>query len=163
MAKLTSKQRSHARDIAVEAALTGFRHAPSIHYTQGMSRWQGIADTRYSRRGQYPNYADCSAFVTWCYWNALAVEYRRIDHVNGQLWKAGWTGTMLQHGKVIRHTEHILRADAVIYKGHTAIIVGKKNGIPMVVSHGSEGGPYYLPYNYRNDIVSIRRYIHRGI
>jgi hypothetical protein len=30
----------------------------------------------------------------------------------------------------------------------------------MVISHGSEGGPYFLPYNYRSDIQSIRRYIH---
>ena len=29
----------------------------------------------------------------------------------------------------------------------------------MVVSHGSEGGPYYVAYNYRTDIMCIRRYI----
>lgn len=169
MAPLTREQRSQARDIAVHAALIGLRHAPVIHYTQLSERWQGIADTRYAARGQYPNYADCSAFVTWCMWNALAVRFSRVDHVNGARWKAGYTGTLIGHGKAIRRSSEIMRADAVIYgpsrnnTEHTAIIVGRKNGVPMVVSHGSEGGPYYLPWNYRSDILSVRRYIHRGI
>jgi hypothetical protein len=29
----------------------------------------------------------------------------------------------------------------------------------MVLSHGQEAGPLYLPYRYRSDILSIRRYI----
>jgi len=43
---------------------------------------------------------------------------------------------------------------------HTAIVVGKDaHGTPMVVSHGSEAGPFYLRYNYRNDVMGFRRYI----
>lgn len=169
---LTPQQRTRARRIAVRAALLGLAHASDIHYTQGAQRWQGIADTRYSTRGQYPNFADCSAFVTWCLWNGLFVPYRRPDIVNGADWRAGFTGTMLQHGRPIRELKNVRWGDAVIYGSpgssgrHTAIIVrvGKPRGSNvMVVSHGSEGGPFFLKYNYRPDIQSIRRYIRHGV
>jgi hypothetical protein len=29
----------------------------------------------------------------------------------------------------------------------------------MVISHGSEPGPFDLAYNYRSDVLQIRRYI----
>ncbi len=29
----------------------------------------------------------------------------------------------------------------------------------MVVSHGSQAGPFYLPFDYRTDIMCVRRYI----
>lgn len=166
---LTAKERTRARRIAVRAALLGLHNAAAIHYTQGSARWQGIKDTRFSQRRQFPNYADCSAFATWCLWNGLYVPYHKPDVVNGADWKAGYTGTMLSHGRSIRYTKNIRWGDCVLYGApgssgrHVAIIVkvGKPRGSSlMVVSHGSEGGPYYLPYNYRRDIQSIRRYIH---
>ena len=160
---LTAKQRTRARRIAVKAVLLGFAHRSAIHYTQGGQRWQGIADTRYSARGQYPNYADCSAFDTWALWNGLYVPYRKPDVVNGAAWRAGYTGTMLSHGRPIRYLKNVRWGDLVLYNGHVAMVVkvGKPRGSNvMVVSHGSEPGPFYLPYNYRSDIVSIRRYIH---
>lgn len=162
---LSTAHRAHARKDVYNAAWLGYSHKASIHYTQGGQRWQGIADTRYANKGQYPNYADCSAFATWCLWNGLYVPYGVRDTVNGAAWKAGYTGTMLHHGKVVQHLSNVLVGDCVIYgvKGttgeHVAIIVGKKNGVPMVISHGSEAGPFYLPYNYRPDIIEIRRYI----
>jgi hypothetical protein len=42
---------------------------------------------------------------------------------------------------------------------HCAVVVDMVNGTPMVISHGSEPGPFYLAYNYRPDVLSIRRYI----
>lgn len=79
--------------------------------------------------------------------------------MNGQNWKAGYTGTMRDHGKRIVNTPgDILRGDCVIYSGHVAIVVGWKNRVPMVVSHGSEGGPYYVRWNYRRPL-QVRRYI----
>jgi hypothetical protein len=72
---------------------------------------------------------------------------------------------MLNHGKRVVHLSNVIRGDCVLYGrpgstgAHTAIIVGRLKGTPMVVSHGSEAGPFYLPYNYRSDIMSIRRYI----
>jgi cell wall-associated NlpC family hydrolase len=147
--------------------MLGYRHAPSVHYTMGGARWQGIADTRYSRQGQFPNQADCSAYATWCLWNALWVPYKVKDVVNGAAWKAGYTGTMLNNGQVIKGTAAMRRGDLVIYGNgfpgkHVAIMVGRRGGpkgVPMVVSHGSEGGPYYVVWNYRSDIMSVRRYI----
>ena len=163
---MTPKQIKKARAAAVHAAMLGYQHASAIHYTQGSQRWQGIADTRYSARGQYPNYADCSGFATWCLWNGLFVLFKKPDVVNGLGWKGGYTGTMLQHGMHVPSSTNLLPADCVIYGprgstgAHVAIVVGKRNGIPMVVSHGSESGPYYLPWNYRSDIEALRRYIH---
>lgn len=163
---MDSKQRTAARRAAVDAAWLGYNHRDRIHYTQGNDRWQGIRDTRYSRKDEYPNYADCSAFCTWCLWNGLHVLFSKPDVVNGADWKAGYTGTMLSHGKVISKLSNVRWADCVLYgtRGtagkHVAICVGVKNGKLMVISHGSEGGPYYVPYNYRSDIIEIRRYIH---
>jgi cell wall-associated NlpC family hydrolase len=165
---LNEKQRSAARKAARQAAMLGINHAKAIHYTQGRSRWQGIADTRYAAKGEFPNYSDCSAFATWCLWNGLYVLYRQSDVVNGANWRAGYTGTMLQHGRRVGDIRNILLGDLVIYGrpgsvgSHVAIVV--QTGVPqghgvMVASHGSEGGPYYIRYNYRSDIQSIRRYI----
>lgn len=161
---LRHARKTFARDRAVQAAVLGLHHAPAIHYTQDPRRWEGIADTRLSRRGEFPNYADCSAFVTWCLWNALYVTYQIRDVVNGAQWEAGYTGTMLSHGMVVERIADMRRGDAVLYGSgppgkHTAIIVGRHGDTPMVVSHGSEGGPYYLRWNYRSDVMSVRRYI----
>jgi hypothetical protein len=162
---MTKEQRTKARRAAVNAAWLAYGHKERVHYTQGAQRWEGIADTRYSARKEYPNNADCSAFATWCIWNGLYVLYKKPDVVNGAGWKAGYTGTMLDHGRPIRQLSNVRWADCVIYgvpgnSKHTAIIVGLHNRQLMVISHGSEGGPYYLPYNYRSDVLSIRRYIH---
>ena len=163
---LSYKHRIQARDRAVGAAMLGVKNAASVHYTQGSRRWEGIAKKLNARMGQYPHYADCSAFVTWCLWNALVVPgLVTRDIVNGSNWSGGYTGTLLAHGKEVRHLENVQRADVVIYGDggtgeHTAIIVGKRaDGHPMVVSHGSEPAPFYCPYDYRPDVMCIRRYI----
>jgi len=164
---LRHDRKTLARDRAVQAAMLGFRNRGAIHYTQGGARWQGIADTRYSRQGQFPNQCDCSSFATWCLWNALYVPFRVKDVVNGADWRAGYTGTMLNHGMVVEKQRDFRRGDLVLYGNgapgkHVAIIVGRqggRSGTPMVVSHGSEGGPYYIRWDYRGDIMNVRRYI----
>lgn len=149
-----------ARQMAVQAAFLALHHRDEIHYSQDPSlRWSGISQHKKAWRGQYPNYADCSSFDTWCLWNGLD-HFHRPDIVNGEKWQRGYTGTMLQHGRVIPSISKALPGDAIIYGSgwpgqHTAVYVG--NG--RVISHGSEGGPYLLGYNYRRDILSIRRYI----
>jgi len=155
-------KRTNARRLAVNAAWLAYHNRDRVHYTQDARRWQGIDRGLKAWKGQYPTYADCSSFATWCIWNGLD-HYGVRDVVNGAAWKAGWTGTMLDHGKEAING-HYLEGDCVIYGSnpgrHTAIIVGfDANRRPMVISHGSEAGPYYLPYNYRSDINSIRRYI----
>jgi hypothetical protein len=162
---LSKANRAKARKIATDAAWLAYSHRNVISYTQGKSRWDGIDTTDYSEKNQYPRQADCSSFATWCLWNGLYVKFGVRDTVNGAAWKAGYTGTMLKHGKQVQHLENVLPGDCAIYGipgttgKHTAIVVGKKNGKIMVISHGSQSGPYYLPYNYRSDLICFRRYI----
>jgi cell wall-associated NlpC family hydrolase len=167
MAKLTRRQRIRARNRAAQAALLAYRNRGRVHYTQGSRRWSGISGRRNSAQGEFPYYADCSAFATWCLWNALYLPYRRPDVVNGHQWRAGYTGTQIAHGRRIGPST-MRRGDLVFYavRGstptHVAICVGRPNDRPMVVSHGNESGPLYLPWNYRR-VVQVRRYIRDGI
>lgn len=162
---LSANNRRIARNRAATAAMLGYRNRGVVHYTQGPLRWSGIDRKLNANQGEFPRNADCSAYATWCLWNGLFLPFRVRDTVNGQAWKAGYTGTMLKHGKRVVHLKNVLRGDCVLYGrpgttgSHVAIVVGRLNGRVMVVSHGSEGGPYYVPYNYRGDIMSIRRYI----
>ena len=157
---LSAPHRIRARDLAMRAAFLGLRHAPDLHYTQGPRRWQGIDRNLKAWKGDYPHYGDCSAFATWCLWNGLD-HYGVRDTVNGQRWKAGWTGTMVQHGKHVRHESNVMRGDLALYgdpvgrTGHVAICVGSGK----VISFGSEAGPFLLPIHYRADFKQIRRYI----
>lgn len=161
---LKFSQRHIARERAVQAAMLGFHHASELHYTEGSQRWEGIDQKLIAAHGKFPKHADCSSFVTWCLWNGLEVPFKTGDLVNGTDWHSGWTGTMAEHGREVHHVNRAIRGDAVLYGAnspylHTAIIVGHQNGTPMVVSNGSENGPYLLPYNYRGDVGQIRRYI----
>jgi hypothetical protein len=168
MASASGLSKSHrivARDRAVQAAMLGLRNAGVVHYTQGAKRWDGINQKLNARKGQFPRYADCSAYATWCLWNGLYLPFNVRDTVNGAAWKAGYTGTMLNHGKPVQHLENVMRGDCVIYGQpgttgkHTAIVVAVVKGVPYCVSHGSEAGPFYVRWNYRSDVQSIRRYI----
>lgn len=163
---LSDPHRIAARDMAVQAAILGYHNRDAMHYTQSASRWEGIDQNRKAWRGQYPNHADCSAFVTWCLWNGLD-HFQVRDLVNGAAWRAGYTGTLHTHGVRVDGVYAIQRADVVLYgdpygrDGHTALIVGhdkRYGGRLMVVSFGSEAGPLYLAYNYR-PVTEIRRYI----
>lgn len=162
---LAGDRRIRARERAVQAALLAYHHRDQINYTQGSNRWEGIAQKRNARLGQFPKNADCSAMVTWCLWNGLHLGFQLGDVVNGARWTGGFTGTLLEHGKLVSDPAKILRGDVVIYGAgkpgkHTAIVVGRrKDGKPMVVSHGSQNGPFYLPYDYRRDVMQVRRYI----
>jgi hypothetical protein len=161
---LDHDQRVRARDRSVQAAMLALHHAPQLHYTQGASRWEGIQERRSARLGQFPTHADCSSFATWCLWNGLALGFGVADVVNGANWSAGFTGTMLAHGKRVRRIAKVLRGDCVLYGNgppghHTALVVGVQDGRPMVVSHGSEAGPFFVAYDYRPDVMEIRRYI----
>ena len=160
---LSPAQQAQARARAVQAARLALANEPAVHYTMGSERWQGIVDRRDSSKGQFPSYADCSAFVTWCIWNAVWLPWGMEDIVNGAGWQGGYTGTMLAHGTPIS-ARLLLPGDAVIYGAqgstgeHTAI-VWQAGTVARVISHGQEGGPYDWPYNYRTDIQAFRRYI----
>lgn len=164
VSRLNQRQGHVARVLTTQAALLGYHHASEIHYTQGSERWSGINKHLIAAKGQFPREADCSAFVTWCLWNSLRLRFGLQDIVNGSNWDAGYTGTLAQHGREVHHVHNVIHGDVVLYGPaptyeHTAIVVGHRNKIPQVVSHGSELGPYLLPYNYRSDANMIRRYI----
>jgi cell wall-associated NlpC family hydrolase len=156
---LNYQKRFNSRQRAVRAAMVGFYHRGNVHYTMGGRRWSGIDSKRHAKYGQYPFYADCSAFTTWCLWDATAI-YGIRDFVNGAAWRGGFTGTQTHHGVPVSSYRKLLTGDLVFYGGsywtpsHVAIYVG--NG--KVVSHGSESGPYLLPWNYRR-VTQMRRYI----
>ena len=163
---LNRQQRQVARDLTVKAMLLVLHHAPEVHYTQGAQRWEGIADEDIAAWGQFPKHADCSATGTWAYWNGLHVPFGLGDVVNGLAWKAGFTGTLARNGRQVMHLKNVLRADGVLYGSgpnyeHFAVVVGRRKSDhkPLVVSHGSEAGPFLLPFDYRSDVGEIRRYI----
>lgn len=157
---LNRTQRIHARDLAVEAALLSIKHADKIHYTQGPRRWDGINKGLRASKGQYPTYGDCSSMATWWLWQGLH-HYGVRDTVNGENWKAGYTGTILTHGKVVKKQKNWQRGDLLVYgtPGGTGKHVTMYLGSGKVASHGSEAGPFKLDWNYRSDLIGVRRAI----
>ncbi len=113
-----------------------------MHYTQGPLRWYGLD------RGIYPpnvpSYGDCSAWLTW----VLKRAGVRNDP-NGYGWRAGFTCTLLQHGR--RVVGQPMPGDASFYGGgtgkHVAIYVGKG----LEIGFGSERGPSLTSTRYRRD------------
>jgi hypothetical protein len=161
---LSHSQRIRCRDRAVQAAKLGLANKANLHYTQGPQRWDGIKNHRNAQLGQCPTHADCSSFATWCLWNAMQLRFGLPDLVNGAGWTAGFTGTMLSRGKRVQHASNALRGDCVFYGTghpgqHVTIVVGREQGVPMVISFGSEPGPFYLRFNYLSDVMQFRRYI----
>lgn len=158
---LSAEHRAKAKSLAIAAARLGLEHAPAIHYSQGASRWDWFKRKMKAYLGQFPTKLDCSAFVTWCEWNGLE-HFGVRDTVNGTNWSGGgFTGTMIEHGKTVQHEASIQWGDAAIYGAspssteHTAICVGGG----MVISHGSEAGPFLLPLHYRPDLLVVKRYV----
>lgn len=153
-----------ARHIIVAAAHALLAEPMSVHYTMGPGRWDGIAHKKTIHGGNLlPFYGDCSATATWMLWLALNHTYGVHDVVNGEAWKAGFTGTMAKHGTCVSAFNGGRIGDCIFYGGtrdipeHVAVKVAPGH----VFSHGSEGGPYYLPVNYRSDVHPVaRRYFH---
>lgn len=140
--------------VCTAAAKLALAHAPEIHYTQGPLRWQGIDKRLIAAHGDFPHYADCSAFYSWCLWQMLR---NGQDVVNGSNWTGGYTGTLLLHGERVSRP---VEGAAVIYgvPGTTGEHVAYSLGDGTVISHGSEAGPFHLPYNYRSDVMEFRVY-----
>lgn len=135
-------------------------HPANVHYTQSSARWQGIDKHLLVSKGQCITEGDCSSTATWLLWNALHIAYGVRDVVNGENWKAGYTGTIAQHGKLVQHDSNILIGDLVLYGPaptfeHVAVAIGGGR----VFSHGSEAGPFLLNIDYRSDRAQVRRFI----
>ena len=141
---LTGADAKELRRVIMRAANLGVKLHRSMTYTEGPGRWSGITQERRSILDETPPYSDCSAFATWCYWDASR-WLDMPDIVNGQDWEAGYTGTMVQHGTAIPLADGQL-GDLVFYGAvslpyHVAIFAG--NG--EVVSMGRPGAPELVP------------------
>lgn len=138
------------RRLIVAAALLGHAKRAAIHYTQTARRMQGVREK--IRPPAVPSYEDCSSFATWLYWTAGANDPNGLGY-NGM----GYTGTLCRQGRAVP-LAGAKPGDLVFYGsgppwGHVAIYVGGGK----VVSHGSEGGPYLIPVNYR-PVGQVRNY-----
>lgn len=157
-----------ARTIAVHAMRNWYAHrGVSIYSGPGHStigrRWDGIESRRMPP--DFPRYSDCSAGCTWALWVA-ADDHR--DHVhdpsqNGWAW--GSTLSMAPHGKAVTASgaepgDLFFYGTSVDHTTHVAMMVEKVNGVPYVIGFGSQGGPSFLPYRYRHDVVLVRSYIY---
>lgn len=141
------------RATIVATALFAYNKRDQIHYTMGPQRMEGV--THKIKPPHFPSFGDCSSMVTWYYWVAGAPDPNGVNY-NG----TGFTGTLAQHGETVS-IDQSKPGDYVLYGSgppwhHVALLVGVKNGKHMVVSHGSEPGPFYLPYNYRGDVGIIK-------
>lgn len=145
--------RHHSVDDATRAMDLLLKHAPSVHYTQGALRWQGISRHLLAKDGHFPNYADCSSAFEWAWWNAIGDG---PDLLSGSLWRAGFTGTLLVHG---RRVSRPIEGAAVIYgSGWPGKHVAYCLDAHWAISHGSEAAPFHVPIDYRKDIMQFRVY-----
>lgn len=165
---LNERDRATARRLFIKGVEVLMAHPTQLHYTQNMTdRWEGINDeiipwTAAGRiNGKYPKHGDCSSTGTYLMWLALAHHFHLPDRVNGQNWKAGYTGTLIDHGKPVHDWGRLKVGDAIIYgpsvsrSEHVAWSIGGRRAF----SHGSEAGPFIVDYAYRPDILAIKRYI----
>jgi prophage tail gpP-like protein len=99
-----------------------------------------------------PFVIDCSGFVSWCYKSAGAP-----DPAGGNY--TGWTGPLWDHGTSVSIVQ-LKPGDLVFYgnphstHSHVVIYIGHNH----VASHGSAGGPWIVPVNYRSDLTGFRTY-----
>lgn len=155
---LNAAQRIAARRRIKKAAYLWLDHAPEIHYSQdAVLRWEGITKHLRSYRGEYARHADCSSFATYVHWDGT-LRWKPKDYVNGQSWKAGYTGTQEDCGR--RVTGRTMVGDLVQYGGHVAVVVRGARTLhdTLVISHGSEAGPFLLRADYR-PVAQVRRYL----
>lgn len=153
-----------ARKIVVKAALKAYRDhqgkmiysGPNTPQSVMAKRWEGIQ--KGIELPRVPKHADCSSLATWCLWNAREEGATDPSDPDDQSWSWGTTFSMEPNGKKVSVAE-ARPGDLVFYEGHVTVIVERSQGIPYVVSFGSQGGPYYERYNYRNDVTSVKDYI----
>jgi hypothetical protein len=165
---LNSTQQAEARRLIIAACNRLMERPADVHYatpntTLQAKRWDGITHRKgITKAGFWPFWGDCSSTDTWILWRALHVGFGKGDIVNGYGWKAGFTGTMVEHGiGVTLSTSSLKVGDQIFYggsfrrPGHVATYIGQG----LVFTHGSEPGPYVTRWNYRSDIQRGVRYL----
>jgi cell wall-associated NlpC family hydrolase len=158
-AGLSEQHRAEARRVLLKGVDLLMRNPAAVHYTQGPARWEGIQKKLRIAAGQCPTHGDCSSTHSWLVWNALTHVGAKADHLNGQKWAWGWTGTIASHGQLVTDVRNAKVGDAVLYGiGPSFQHVATYIGGGLVFSHGSERGPYILGIDYRPDRGQIRRH-----
>jgi peptidoglycan hydrolase-like protein with peptidoglycan-binding domain len=139
---------STVRNRILAYAIWGYNNRGQMHYSQ--ERPMDLMNDLY----HLPVWNDCSEFATKAY------KFAGAKDPNGNGYNGyGFTGTLAQHGRVV-DLVHAQIGDLVLYGhapsfSHVAIYIGKGR----VISHGSEGGPFLLPIDYRRDRAQIRSYL----
>jgi hypothetical protein len=122
-----------ARQAIVEWAQWAHANNAHFNYTEGPERMSAIGVWP----PKFPIFADCSAFVTWCYWIAGAPDPNGLGYNH-----EGYTGTLL-HGLEIPR-DQVQPGDVVVYGpgtgAHTALII-QGGADPLTISHGQQGDP----------------------
>ena len=169
--RVLARRESTVIERVIRAAMLGHQNRAAIRYTQDRPheveaqggrprRWDGIRTGLRAKNGQFPAFADCSSFVTWCYWDALGGPDAGPDIINGQSWAAGYTGSQIEHGQQVP-IDQARRGDLAFYErkngkiGHVTVVVAPGR----VVSHGDHDGPELLALNYDGKLRQVRRYV----
>lgn len=165
---LSDEHAAHARKLLLQQANTLVTHKDEIHYSQRADRQTGVRHKLTITKGQFPRTCDCSSTTWWMLWDAIHRTYNVRDLVAGTShpeWNPDglvFTGSMYKHGKAVLHDKNLKVGDLIFYGDqgggvpeHVAMYIGGG----MVFSHGSEGGPYILHIDYRDDRRMSRRYI----
>lgn len=159
---LNDEQAAHARRVIIKDVQNMLADKANVHYSQGPDRWEGISHHLTHLRNEYPKRCDCSSTATWLFWDAMGRAYGVGDIVNHAHWAAGYTGTMYQSGKEVKHDSNLKIGDLIFYGDqgggipeHVAVYVGGGH----VFSHGGEAGPFILRLDYRPDRRMSRRFI----
>lgn len=163
---LSDAHAAEARRVVLLGCRLLLDHKEEVHYSQDAGeRWEGIAHGLRIAEGDFPRHGDCSSTQSWLLWNALTHVGVHRDLVNGLAWRAGYTGTIVHHGKPVMDVRNAKVGDSVLY-GHQKIggiwvpeHVATYIGGGRVFSHGGEAGPFKLGVDYRPDRVAIRRHI----
>lgn len=166
---LSKEHAAKARELDAVIARVLVAHAPQVRYTQGSDRWGAIDqniipwDKSGKLNGQFLHRGDCSSTSTWKLgWVVLHHHFHTTrDVMNGQALRAGFTGTMVVHGKEVVHQSNWKVGDRLFYGPSVWATehVTDYMGGGVVFSHGSDAGPYFLKYDYRGDHVATRRYL----
>jgi hypothetical protein len=129
------------RDRILRWAEWGIANEPRIHYSESTDRDDWLAHGA----GALPMTTDCSGFVTACYRWAGAPDPNGLEYRS-----LGYTGTLLDHGRIVSWTQ-AKRGDLAIFgsgTGHHVVVLLEdgiaNNGNPWVCSHGQEAGPIRL-------------------
>lgn len=138
------------RQAVVVEATWGYNVRSQIHYAQ-------VRPMRTINMGhQLPQTLDCSEFATVVYRRANCPDPNGPSFLfNGY----GYTGSLSARGTTVSLTQ-ARPGDLVFYGNgwpwhHVAVYAG----FGRVISHGSEGGPYLVPVDYRSDRGLIRSYL----